>query len=161
MSRVLTVNSCVLILGITLYIGLLNQTFLARNRRRIKKDGKFFFVLSRVLAREKFFSEISHFLHVWRKYCISADIPGSSIPLPFFLMLIIALKRIRMEKLTYHAMGLVISKFKQFPYDEIHRMAFLIAIQASRKKPNIFVTFVFLVKKRCQLLLPSYSIEVV
>ena len=52
-----------------------------------------------------------------------------------------------MEKLTYHAMGLVISQFKQFPYDEIHRMAFLIAIQASRKKPNIFVTFVFLVKK--------------
>ena len=66
-----------------------------------------------------------------------------------------------MEKLTYHAMGLVIAQFKQFPYDEIHRMAFLITIQASRKKPNIFVTFVFLVKKRCQLLLPSYSIEVV
>lgn len=42
MSRVLTVNSCVLILVITLYIGLLNQTFLARNRRRIKKDGDFF-----------------------------------------------------------------------------------------------------------------------
>ena len=55
MSRVLAVNRCVLILGITLYIGFLNQTFLARNRRRIKKDGNFFFVLLRVLAKEKFF----------------------------------------------------------------------------------------------------------
>lgn len=161
MSRVLAVNRCVLILGITLYIGFLNQTFLARNGRRIKKDGNFFLYCYACWPKKNFLSEISHFLHVWRKYCISADIPGSSIPLPFSLMLIIALKRIRMEKLTYHAMGLVISQFKQFPYDEIHRMAFLIAIQASRKKPNIFVTFVFLVKKRCQLLLPSYSIEVV
>lgn len=55
MSRVLAVNRCVLILGITLYIGFLNQTFLARNGRRIKKDGNFFFVLLRVLAKEKFF----------------------------------------------------------------------------------------------------------
>ena len=55
MSRVLAVNRCVLILGITLYIGFLNQTFLARNGRRMKKDGNFFFVLLRVLAKEKFF----------------------------------------------------------------------------------------------------------
>ena len=84
MSRVPAVNSCVLILGVTLYIGLLNQTFLARNRRRIKKDGNFFLYCYACWPKKNFFSEISHFLHVWRKHCISADIPGSSIPLPFF-----------------------------------------------------------------------------
>lgn len=59
MSRVLTVNSCVLILGITLYIGLLNQTFLARNRRIIKKMVIFFCTVTRAGQREIFFWNFS------------------------------------------------------------------------------------------------------
>ena len=114
-----------------------------------------------MLAEENFFLKFLIFYMFEENTASQQIFQGLPFLYLFFLMLIIALKRIRMEKLTYHAMGLVISQFKQFPYDEIHRMAFLITIQASRKKPNIFVTFVFLVKKRCQLLLPSYSIEVV